>query len=278
MSKRALLIGINRYRIPGADLRGCVNDVTNLTAALVEVLGFAKSDISTLLDAQATKRAIGAGIQRLVRTSKPGDVGWLHFSGHGSNFPDKEGDEADYREEALCPTDLDWRDPLTVTSLGHALDAVARRVELVVTLDCCFSGSNTRALQAPDAPVIARYLPSPWDLVAAESGRALRGERNSLGTSRTRSKVVRDTDLRWIVMQASLETEIAADALLGGVYEGVFTSALVWAIRHRPASSYVELLAATAKRLKALKFDQTPVLIGPGQRLKRPFLESSDAV
>ena len=27
MAKRALLIGINQYQIPGADLRGCVNDV-----------------------------------------------------------------------------------------------------------------------------------------------------------------------------------------------------------------------------------------------------------
>jgi hypothetical protein len=30
MAKIALLVGINRYRIPGADLRGCVNDVKNL--------------------------------------------------------------------------------------------------------------------------------------------------------------------------------------------------------------------------------------------------------
>ena len=27
MAKRALLIGINKYQMPGADLRGCVNDV-----------------------------------------------------------------------------------------------------------------------------------------------------------------------------------------------------------------------------------------------------------
>jgi len=40
MAKRALLIGINKYQIAGADLRGCVNDVTDLSAALVKFGGF----------------------------------------------------------------------------------------------------------------------------------------------------------------------------------------------------------------------------------------------
>ena len=34
MTNRALLIGINRYKIPGADRRGCVNDVQHLKGAL----------------------------------------------------------------------------------------------------------------------------------------------------------------------------------------------------------------------------------------------------
>src|SRR6187399_1820201 len=46
-NKRAVLIGVNRYRLPGADLRGCVNDVKNLQAILSRRYGFAKSDIVT---------------------------------------------------------------------------------------------------------------------------------------------------------------------------------------------------------------------------------------
>ena len=30
MANRALLIGVNKYKIAGADLSGCVNDVTNM--------------------------------------------------------------------------------------------------------------------------------------------------------------------------------------------------------------------------------------------------------
>ena len=50
MAKRALLVGINRYQVAGADLRGCVNDVKDMSAALVEFHGFKTSDITVLAD------------------------------------------------------------------------------------------------------------------------------------------------------------------------------------------------------------------------------------
>jgi len=58
MAKRALLIGINKYQIPGADLRGCVNDVKDLSAALVEFYGFKKSDITVLADGAARAQKV----------------------------------------------------------------------------------------------------------------------------------------------------------------------------------------------------------------------------
>lgn len=36
MAKKALLTGINRYKIPGADPRGCVNDVENMKGVLTQ--------------------------------------------------------------------------------------------------------------------------------------------------------------------------------------------------------------------------------------------------
>ena len=47
MAKRAVLIGINKYQVPGADLQGCVNDVKNLKGALTTYYGFADKDIAT---------------------------------------------------------------------------------------------------------------------------------------------------------------------------------------------------------------------------------------
>jgi len=51
MAKRTVLIGINKYQIPGSDLNGCVNDVKNLSSALKTHYGFTDKDITTLTDA-----------------------------------------------------------------------------------------------------------------------------------------------------------------------------------------------------------------------------------
>ena len=53
-----------------------------------------------------------AAIRTLVNSGRKGDVLLVHYSGHGSNVPDKSGDEADERDEILCPTNLDWKAPL----------------------------------------------------------------------------------------------------------------------------------------------------------------------
>ena len=145
----------------------------DLSAALVECYGFKKSDITVLTDGAATKKAMQAGIKALVRDSKKGDVAVLHYSGHGSNVPDDNGDEADGRDEILCPTDLDWDDPLRDDWLRTTFDGLQAGVSFTVIMDCCHSGTNTRAILPPDAPVKERYLPSPWGLAAVESGRSL---------------------------------------------------------------------------------------------------------
>ena len=75
MAKRALLVDINKYQVPGANLRGCVNDVKDLSEALIKFYGFKKSDIQVLLDTAATQ----TGITALLRGAKKGDVPVLHF-------------------------------------------------------------------------------------------------------------------------------------------------------------------------------------------------------
>ena len=119
MAKKALLIGINRYQIPGADLRGCVNDVKNMQSRADAVLRLRHQDIAVLTDQAATTKAMQDAISKLVSGAKKGDVLLLHYSGHGANVPDKNGDEADHRDEILCPTDLDWKKPLPTTGCAR---------------------------------------------------------------------------------------------------------------------------------------------------------------
>jgi uncharacterized caspase-like protein len=276
MAKRALLMGINRYQVPGADLRGCVNDVKNLSAALIELYGFNQSDITELTDGAATKKAMQAGIKRLISDSKKGDVAVLHYSGHGSNVPDDNNDEADARDEILCPTDLDWEDPLRDDWLRTALDAVRPGVSLTVIMDCCHSGTNTRAILPPDAPVLQRYLPSPWGLVAAESGRQSRTIvaselRRSSRKARKTTDVVK-AELPEVLITGCRDTQTSADAFIGGSYNGALTYSLVEAMRNAKGRlTYRELHDRAAEVLKKKKFEQVPQLEGQAARFDRPL-------
>jgi metacaspase-1 len=276
MAKRALLIGINRYQIAGADLRGCVNDVADLSAALMEVYGFKKSDITVLTDAAATKKAMQAGIKTLVRDSKKGDVAVLHYSGHGSNVPDDNRDEADGRDEILCPTDLDWNDPLRDDWLRTTFDGLRAGVKLTVIMDCCHSGTNTRAILPPDAPVKERYLPSPWGLAAAESGRSLpRKVTSELRRSARASRKAKDivsADLPEVLITGCRDTQTSADAFINGRYNGALTYGLVDAIRGAKGKlTYRELHDRVSQTLKARQFDQVPQLEGRSASFGEPL-------
>jgi metacaspase-1 len=279
MAKRALLVGVNKYQIAGADLRGCVNDVQDLGAALVEFHGFKKGDITVLTDGAATKKAMQAGIKALVRDAKKGDVALLHYSGHGSNVPDDNGDESDGRDEILCPTDLDWDDPLRDDWLRTTFDGLRAGVSFTAIMDCCHSGTNTRAILPPDAPVKERYLPSPSSLKAVESGRGLPRKvtselRNSPRAARKTKDVVA-ADLPEVLITGCRDTQTSADAFINGRYNGALTFAIVDAIRaNKGRLTYQQLHDHVSAVLKTRKFDQVPQLEGRKANFDQPLFSA----
>jgi hypothetical protein len=277
MAKKALLIGINRYRIPGADLRGCVNDVKNMRQVLTDLYGFKADDVTALTDLAATKAAMQAAIRKLVTGARAGDVLLLHYSGHGANVPDSDGDEADQRDEILCPTDLDWKNPLSDDWLRVTFNKLKKGVSLTVIMDCCHSGSNTRALQPPDAPSIPRYLPNPWDIMAEESGRKLRGQvTRALRTSPSRARAKKDVvnaDIGELLITGCRDTQTSADAHIGGSFNGALTYHLAKALRDAKGQiSYLDLHRRTMEGLRQGEFDQVPQLEGRQPSFARAFL------
>ncbi len=282
MAKKALLTGVNRYQIPGADLRGCVNDVRNMQSVLTTYYGFKSADISLLTDTAATTKAMRAGIAALVKGARRGDVLVLHYSGHGSNVPDNDGDEADHRDEIVCPTDLDWKDPMRDDWLRKTFDKLPAGVNLTVIMDCCHSGTNTRAIQPPDAPSIPRYLPNPWDIMAAESGRALRGKvvgqlRASSRAARKKSDVVK-ANIPEVLVAGCRDTQTSADAYIAGSYNGALTYYLVAAIKDANGKlTYGQLHERTVQKLKRGGYDQVPQLEGRTANFSRQFLSPATA-
>jgi metacaspase-1 len=267
MAKRALLIGINKYLIPGSDLRGCVNDVRDLADVLTEFGGFKKGDITTLVDSATTKKAMMAAIKTLVKNSKRGDVALLHYSGHGSHVPDdeKHRDETDGRDEILCPTDLNWDDTLRDDWLRDTFGGLRDGVHFTVIMDCCHSGTITRAIEPPDVKVKQRFLPSPWDIAAEESGRSLKKKitselRGSRPAARKAKDIV-DADIPEVLITGCRDTQTSADAFINGRFNGALTYGLVEAIRgSRGKLTFRQLHERASAAIKKRKFQQVPQL------------------
>jgi Caspase domain len=93
-----------------AELKGCVNDVKSMQAMLTEHFAFPPNNIKVLIDVgqgeKPTGKAIKDNMRAIVQACKPGDVLFIHFSGHGTQVADKDGDDADKKDEAIVPTDL----------------------------------------------------------------------------------------------------------------------------------------------------------------------------
>ena len=277
MAKKAVLVGVNRYKVPGADLRGCVPDVKNMSRLIQDHYGFGASDIAMLTDFDATKKAMEEAITGMVKAAKRGDVLLLHFSGHGSNVPDDNNEEDDNRDEILCPTDLDWYDPFRDDWLRNVFDGLKAGVSLTMISDSCHSGTVTRAIEPPDAPVLERYLPSPWDLASVESGRDLAGTtRGTLHKASEEERKARDivpVDIPEVLISGCRADQTSADAHISGGYAGALTYHLVEALTEAGTPlSYRDLHDQTCAKLKRGRYEQIPQLEGSEARLEQPFL------
>ena len=79
--------------------------------------------IIQLWNEEATKDAIKQAFNRLCEDTEPGDYVFLHFSCHGQQMMDLNGDEEDGLDEALIPYDaLFWYLPEMYEGENHLCD------------------------------------------------------------------------------------------------------------------------------------------------------------
>jgi hypothetical protein len=111
MLKKALLIGINYYDTPAAELKGCINDVVNMRNMLIDAYGYEPQHITVLRDDalnvvdKPTTSNIMKQLSRIVAESASLAEIWIHYSGHGSQIRDTNGDESDRKDEVIVPSD-----------------------------------------------------------------------------------------------------------------------------------------------------------------------------
>jgi metacaspase-1 len=135
-TKKALLVGIN-YINSTNELNGCINDVENVSKSLV---GF--KSIVKLTDNTATKPTrnnILNEFKKLLMNSVAGDCLLFHFSGHGSQTVDRNGDETDMLDECLYTVDDKYIKDDELNLLIRAY--LKKNVTLFAIMDCCHSGT-----------------------------------------------------------------------------------------------------------------------------------------
>ncbi len=146
--RRALCIGIDNY--PTDPLSGCQNDA-QLWQRTLSGLGF---DARLLLDPR--RADLYGAIDRLFADTQPGDEVVLQYSGHGTQLDDINGDEAagdtPGKDEALCPLDFADGALLIDDDIGTLIDRFPTSARLTMFMDCCHSGSNTRAVGPKTSP------------------------------------------------------------------------------------------------------------------------------
>ena len=145
-AKRALLIGINKYKaVP--KLQGSLNDIETMKQVLITRWGFPEANIMFLVDEQATREGMLAALNRFVSETGPQDTVYIHYSGHGSQVADLNGDEPDDQlDETLVPQD--GRTGTVPDITDDELDAMFAKLPTTnafIVLDSCHSGTATRS-------------------------------------------------------------------------------------------------------------------------------------
>lgn len=280
--RKALLIGINYFGQRG-QLRGCINDVKNMSTYLNEFFGYKREDMVTLTDdqqnpmSQPTKANILRAMHWLVKDARPNDSLFFHYSGHGGQTKDLDGDEDDGYDEVIYPVDF--------RTAGHIVDDEMHRimvaplqpgVRLTAIFDSCHSGS---ALDLPYIYSTQGVLKEPN--LAKEAGQGLlgivssyaRGDIGSMigGATSLFKKAINGDEvykknLRTktspadvIMWSGSKDTQTSADASIGGEATGAMSWAFITSLRKNPNQSYVQLLNSIRDELEG-KYQQKPQL------------------
>jgi hypothetical protein len=244
--KWALLIGIDGY--PHVrPLNGCVNDVKAMHQILTGAFKFPGENVTELTDEAATRDGILTAFKDLVGRVSKGDIVVVHYSGHGSQMPDREGDEPDGKDETILPYDtgraapFDNRDITDDEIYLWLKDLTEKTTAITLIFDCCHSGTIVRdpfgegvRWIEPETRPLSELPPSPIPLSArglfaggrdpGPSGWLPLGERYVLiaGCSRDeRSFEIEESGVKHGALTFFLSRELAG-ATSGTTYRDVF--------------------------------------------------------
>ncbi len=171
--KHALIIAVGDYPSKtGWGAISSLNDVALIKQSLLNQ-NFLESDIIVLTNENATKQGITAALMALQSKLQPGDIVVVHYSGHGQQIFDDNGEEPDDLDEALVPYDAfvkythnykgenHLRDDELANVIANFRNKLGKNGQLLFILDSCHSGSATRGAKTRGGK--SAFVPDGWE-------------------------------------------------------------------------------------------------------------------
>jgi hypothetical protein len=246
--------------------------------------GYQKDDIVMLTDDARNPRQIPTrdnilqAMQWLVSNAQPHDSLFFHYSGHGGQTKDLDGDEDDGYDEVIYPVDHEQNGHI-VDDLMH--DILVRPLppgcRLTAIFDSCHSGT---ALDLPYVYSTEGKIKEPN--LAAEAGQGLlsavssyaRGDMGGVfksamgivkvatGSQKKAEEITRRTKTSpadAISWSGCKDSQTSADAYEAGTATGAMSYAFITTLSQNPQQSYQTLLVNIREILRA-KYSQKPQL------------------
>ncbi|MEO7394059.1 MAG: caspase family protein [Chitinophagaceae bacterium] len=263
--KRALLIAIDKYvppvtykptatgRSKFTDLNGCVNDARSMQSIIVSKFQFNPSLVDTIYNEAANRSGILKQMNALLEKSKPNDIAFIFYAGHGSHVPNSLSKEADKIDETIVPSDTwkpgveDIRDKELAKIFNHFVD---KGVKLTVITDCCHSGSLSRG---PQVPSLSRFIEDA-NYDAKDASSPVPPETRKEG--------------KFLILSAAQDNELAQEQRDEfNISHGAFTIALMQALDQQSVNaSVINLFTSIRAILKSNGKKQEPVLGSSAER------------
>ncbi|ORY90682.1 caspase domain-domain-containing protein [Leucosporidium creatinivorum] len=280
--KRGLYIAINYPKGPG-HLLGCHNDANRISTFMREKHQF--RDVKILMDKpghiQPTRANILDAMQWLVKDAEPNDSLFFHYSGHGGQVEDRNGDEEDGFDESIVPLDYKTAGQIIDDDMHHIMVAsLPGGCRLTAIFDSCHSGSaldlaftysrqgKLKSADISEDVAIASYNAhnayqfGDWTRLAITAGRKALSKNPSAALKKTRQLRVSDADV--IMWSGCKDEQTSADASLDidgeRQHTGAMSHAFIKALTEYPEVTYVQLLNLVRDILQEGQFKQLPQL------------------
>ncbi|KTW27763.1 hypothetical protein T552_02203 [Pneumocystis carinii B80] len=277
--KKGLFIGIN-YINTSRQLSGCVNDVNNISQFVRERYGYNVDDMVFLTDNQTnprsipTKRNIIDAMKWLVKDARPNDSLFFHYSGHGGQIDDLDGDEEDGSDEVIYPSDFDRAGYITDDEMHNILvRPLPPGCRLTAIFDCCHSGSildlpftystegklKEQNLLSDSANKILREGPSTKNMMGMTSSIFKVFKRAAGSDNSMQAKYAKASPADVIMFSGCKDSQTSVDTCIRNQATGAMSWAFRNALLKMPYQSYLQLLNSIRFELSQ-KYDQKPQL------------------